>query len=88
MADQSESLILNLVLWLIGCRTMSGWVFHQVEYLHHEGGHPTTTTGIEAVRARYLPLLWPVRQLGAAVEHNDVILYLSLHTMVRFNPIP
>jgi hypothetical protein len=35
---------------------------------------PTTTTGIEASRTRYLPLLWPVRQSGAAVEHNDVIL--------------
>ena len=29
---------------------------------------------IEAAVAQYLPLLWPVRQSGAAVEHNDVIL--------------
>ena len=32
------------------------------------------TTGNEAVRVQYLPLLWPVRQLGAAIEPNDVIL--------------
>ena len=25
-------------------------------------------------RAKYLPLLWPVQESGAAVEHNDVIL--------------
>ena len=37
-----------------------------------------TTTGIEPSRLRYLPLLWPVCQLGAAVEHNDVILTLGL----------
>ena len=30
-------------------------------------------------RARYLPLVWPVWQSGAAVEHNDVILTLGLH---------
>ena len=41
--------------------------------------YPTTTTGIRAVRARYMPLLWPVPQSGAAVEHNDVILSLG-HT--------
>ena len=29
-------------------------------------------------RAQYLPLLWPVRQLGAAVKHNDVIVTLGL----------
>ena len=27
---------------------------------------------------QYLPLLWPVRQSGAAVEHIDVILTLGL----------
>jgi hypothetical protein len=39
----------------------------------------TTMTGNEATRTQYLPLLWPVRQLGAAVEPNDVLI---------FNPIP
>ena len=38
----------------------------------------TRTSRIERLRLRYLPLLWPVRQLGAAVEHNDVILTLGL----------
>ena len=38
------------------------------------------------MRARYLPLLWPVQQLGAAVEHNDVMLTLGLHTNGRVNP--
>ena len=38
------------------------------------------TSRIEHEHARYLPLLWPVQQLGAAVEHNDVILNLDLHT--------
>ena len=33
---------------------------------------------IEHSRSRYLPLLWPVQQLGAALEHNDVILSLGL----------
>ena len=42
---------------------------------------------IEAARAQYLPLLWPVRQSGAAVEHNDVIL-TNLMTSHCFNPIP
>ena len=37
--------------------------------------------------AQYLPLLWPVRQSGAAVEHNDVIL-TNLMTSLCFNPIP
>ena len=40
------------------------------------------------MRARYLPLLWPVWQSGAALEPNAVILYLGLHTTGRFNPIP
>ena len=31
------------------------------------------------IRAQYLPLLSPVQQSGAAVEHNDVILTLGLH---------
>ena len=35
---------------------------------------------IERAHMQYLPLLWPVWQLGAAVEHNDVILTLGLHT--------
>ena len=26
----------------------------------------------------HLPLVWPVRQSGAAVEHNDIILTLGL----------
>jgi hypothetical protein len=34
-----------------------------------------------------LPLLWPVGQSGAAVEHNDVIL-TNLMTSHCFNPIP
>jgi hypothetical protein len=38
---------------------------------------PTRTSRIERSCLRYLPLLWP-RQLGAAVEHNDVILTLGL----------
>ena len=37
-----------------------------------------TMTWIERSRLRYLPLLCPVRQLGAAVEHNNVILTLGL----------
>ena len=36
--------------------------------------------------AWYLPLLWPVRQSGAAVEHNDVILYLGLLSKQHVNP--
>ena len=27
---------------------------------------------------RYLPLLWPVQQSGAAVQHNDAIVTLGL----------
>ena len=42
---------------------------------------------IEAARAQYLPLLWPVPQLGAVVEPNDVIL-TNLMTSHCFNPIP
>ena len=38
---------------------------------------------IERSRLQYLPLVWPVRQSGAAVEHNDVILTLGLHTTCR-----
>ena len=45
-------------------------------------------TGIERARARYLSLLWPVRQSGAAVEHNDIILYLGLHTTGRVTHTP
>ena len=37
-----------------------------------------TTTGIERSRLGYLPLLWPVPQSGADVEHNDIILTLGL----------
>ena len=48
----------------------------------------TTTTGIERARAQYLPLLWPVRQSGGAVEHNNVILYLGLHTTGRVTQTP
>ena len=33
---------------------------------------------IERSHSWYLPLLWPVRQSGAAVEHNDAILTLAL----------
>ena len=33
---------------------------------------------IERSRSRYLPLLWLVRQSGAAVEHNDVKVTLGL----------
>jgi hypothetical protein len=36
------------------------------------------TSRIEHSRLRYLPLLWPVQQLGAAVELNDVIVTLGL----------
>ena len=35
---------------------------------------------IECSRSQYLPLLWPVQQSWAAVEHNDVILTLGLLT--------
>ena len=38
----------------------------------------TRTSRIERSRSRYLPLLWLVRQSGAAVEHNDFILTLGL----------
>ena len=44
-------------------------------------------TGNEATHAQYLPLPWPVRQSGAASEHNDVIL-TNLMTSHCFNPIP
>ena len=37
--------------------------------------------------AGYLPLLWPVRQSGAAIEPNDIILD-NLMTSHCFNPIP
>ena len=36
------------------------------------------TSRIERSRSQYLPLLWPLRQLGAAVQHNGVILTLGL----------
>ena len=39
-------------------------------------------------RMKYLPLLWLVRQLGAAVKHNDVILTLGLHTTGRVGHTP
>ena len=42
---------------------------------------------IEAAGAQYLPLLWPVRQLGAAFEPNDIIL-TNLMMSHYFNPIP
>ena len=42
-------------------------------------------TEIEAACAQYLPLLWPVRQLGAAVEHNEVI--LSFLSLIVGNPL-
>ena len=48
----------------------------------------TTTTGIERARTQYLPLLWQVRQSGAAVEHNNVILTLGLHTTGRVTHTP
>ena len=40
-----------------------------------------TTTGIG--RARYLPLVWPVQQSGAAVEHKDVIMTLFTYHWPR-----
>ena len=36
---------------------------------------------------QYLPFLWPVRQSGAAVKHNDTILK-NLMTSHSFNSIP
>ena len=47
----------------------------------------TTTTWGEDVHGQYLPLLWLVRQSGAAAEPNDVILK-NLMTSHCFNPIP
>ena len=41
---------------------------------------PTIMTGIEHGHARYLSLVCLVQQLGAAVEHKDVILTLGFHT--------
>ena len=41
-------------------------------------GGTMRTSRIECSRLLYLPLLWPVRQSGAAVKHNDVILTLCL----------
>ena len=38
----------------------------------------TRTSRIELSCLPYLPMLWPVRQSGAAVEHNDVIVTLGL----------
>ena len=34
--------------------------------------------GLIPMRMQYLPLLWPVRQSGAAVEHNYVRVTLGL----------
>ena len=42
--------------------------------IHFSQGRNKLRNRIEAARARYLPLLWPVRQSGAALEPNDVIL--------------
>ena len=44
-----------------------------------------TTTGNEAAHGQYLPLLWPVRQSGASVKRNDVIL-MNLMMSHCFNP--
>jgi hypothetical protein len=46
----------------------------EVSNLEIFAGHGKPGGRIEAALARYLPLLWPVRQSGAAVEPNDVIL--------------
>ena len=35
---------------------------------------------IERVHPPYLPLLWPVQQSEAPVEHNEVLLTLGLNT--------
>ena len=61
--------------------------FLAVPYQFPRPGGSTTTTGNEAACLQYLHLLWPVRQLGAAVEHNGVIL-TNLMTSHCFNPIP
>ena len=45
-----------------------------------------TSTGIERSCSWYLHLLWPERQSGAAVEHNDVILG-TYHTNFRFTKL-
>ena len=41
---------------------------------------------IEVARAQYLPLLWPVRQSGAAFEPNDIILtnLMTSHSSILF----
>ena len=49
--------------------------------------HQRQRLGLNA-RARYLPLLWLVRQSGAVFEHNDAILYLVLHTTGRVTHTP
>ena len=41
--------------------------------------NPEEQVGLN-VGMQYQPLLWPVWQSGAAVEHNNVILTLGLHT--------
>ena len=44
-----------------------------------------TTTGNEAAPAQYLPLLWPVQRLGAAIKHNDVYINkLNDVTLLQF----
>ena len=58
-------------------RTDCSWVCH-IKMILLKSFISTTTTGIERSCLRYLPLLWPVWQSGAAVEHNDVILTLGL----------
>ena len=43
---------------------------------------------IERSRLPYLPLLWLVRQSGAAVEHNDVIVTLGLLSKQHITQTP
>ena len=45
-----------------------------------------TMTGIQAARSQYLPLLWPIPQLGAAVKPNDVTIsnVMTSHCSILF----
>ena len=53
--------------------------------MYNKQGRNRVRNRIET-RARYLPLLWPVRQSGAAIEHNDVILknLMTSHSSILF----
>ena len=58
---------------------------YSIVYSYHQGRNKLRNRK-EAVRAQLLPTLWPVRQLGHALEPNVVVLTLGLHSIGRFIP--